>query len=192
MLDKDQAETANSTGETPTGQPSETQTQAAPDLEQLKSEVKSLRDRLSAVNAESAERRVKLQEYELAEQERQQAQMTAQERLNKATEEFKTLQAQLEEAGSNMKMMQDALQKQLDASLASLKVPDYVKEAIADRPIVDQLNYINAHRDQFGAQAIDLDAGASGKRQGIKSLNDLKGKSPEWINEHWDELSKLQ
>lgn len=68
-------------GETPDGQPQDTPT--TPSLADVLAENARMRDALSAANSEAAARRIKLSEYEKAEQERREAELTETERLNK-------------------------------------------------------------------------------------------------------------
>lgn len=156
----------------------------------LEKQIADLQSQLKRVNAESADRRHKLNEFEAKEAERLQAQMTVEEKLAMAMQEIKDREKSLSEISGAYEEASKIIEGHLQSTISSLNIPSYVLEAIQSRPASEQLDFINSHRESFAKPtAADFDAGKTGKRaMKIKSLNDLSGRSTEWINEHWEEI----
>lgn len=174
-------QTAQETGETP-----ETPT---PTVEELQKQLAETQDKLKRANAESAERRKKLQEHEAAEQKRKAASMTEQEQAEankKAAEESARLlrETRRDLALATVATKHPGLDVELLGKLITVEFDDAGMPVNVEAAVNDALAKWPHLKPVSGSGANPTNPG----RKPQLTMEDVKKMSPDEINRRWDEV----
>lgn len=182
-------------GETPpTQEPAQSDNGATPDVAKLQADNAELRSALSRANSESAERRIKLKEFEEAEAKRKEAEMSEVEKAKaqaaEAQQKAEAAIAKAREARAGAEIAKAAAKAGVDADLVSRLVtvefdaegePQNVEAAIAK---------VLETYPQLKAPTSAANPTNPGRKSAL-TKEQIAKMTPAQINERWDEVQRV-